>query len=59
MNIDFTDPLTILLVVAALIVVWLALRFVLKLAAKIFACGCAVIAVIAVILLVLAYAANS
>ena len=58
MNIDFTDPLTILLVVAALIIVWLALRFLLRLALKIFAWGCAVIAVIAVILLVLTYVSH-
>ncbi len=58
MELSWQDPLTILLAVAVLALVWLALRFVLKLAAKIFACGCAVIAVVAVILIVLTYATH-
>ncbi|GAB4536802.1 MAG: hypothetical protein Fur0018_27480 [Anaerolineales bacterium] len=52
------DLTTILLIIGALLLLWLLLRFLLKLATKVFACGCAVIALIAVALLLLAYAGH-
>ena len=49
MEIDLSqiDVMQILWIVGLLIVGWVVLRFVLKLAAKIFACGCSVIVLIA------------
>ncbi len=58
MNVSMPDPLTIVLVIAGIVLVWLLLRFLLKLAVKVFACGCAVIAVIGAALVLLALAAN-
>ena len=40
-------------------VVWVVLRFVLKLAGKIFACGCSLLVVAAVILILLQYLGKS
>ena len=47
------DLTTILLFIVVLLLAWVALRFLLKLAAKIFTCGCVVILLIAVGLLLL------
>jgi len=58
MNISMPDPLTVMLVIAGIVLVWLLLRSLLKLAAKVFACGCAVIALIGAALVLLALAAN-
>ncbi|RMF41087.1 MAG: hypothetical protein D6755_12925 [Anaerolineae bacterium] len=57
-QIPIPDLTTILLIIAALVLLWLLLRFLFKLAIKVFACGCAVIAAIAAILLLLAYAGH-
>ncbi len=49
------DLTTVLLFIAVLLLIWVALRFLLKLAAKIFACGCVVILLIAAGLFLLTY----
>lgn len=48
------SPLEILIAILAFIVLWVVIRFVLKLALKIFACGCVMILLLAVAL----FAAN-
>ena len=46
-----TDQITqIVLLILGLVVVWVVLKVFLKLAAKVFACGCSVIVAIAVLL---------
>lgn len=45
----------IVLLILALIVLWLVLRFLLRLALRVFACGCAVIAALAAVLILLHY----
>ncbi len=52
------DLTTILLIVGALLLLWLLLRYLFKLAVKVFACGCAVIVLIAAVLLLLTYMAH-
>ena len=49
---DYSQIMPIVWIVLALIVVWVVLQIVLKLAAKVFACGCSLIVAIAVILIV-------
>jgi hypothetical protein len=45
----------ILLLIAGLVVAWIILRFVLRLASRIFSLGCALIVILAAILLALRY----
>ena len=47
-----TQILWLIFIVA---IVWIVLRFVLKLAGKIFACGCSLLVVAAIVLLVLRF----
>ncbi len=49
-SINVTQIIWLVLIVAA---VWIVLRFVLKLAGKVFACGCSLLALVAIILIVL------
>lgn len=57
-NMDTDQIMQIVYLVAILAVVWIVLRIVLKLAAKVFACGCSVIVVIGIIAYLVRYFGN-
>ncbi len=52
---DTTQIMNIVYLVVGLVVLWIVLRIVLKLAARVFACGCSVIALVAIGLIVWNY----
>jgi hypothetical protein len=47
--------LPLLTIIAVIVIAWIALRFVLKLTARIFSCGCLTIAALAIFLIALRY----
>jgi len=55
---DTDQIMQIVYLVAILAVVWIVLRIVLKLAAKVFACGCSVIVAVGVIAYLIRYFGN-
>lgn len=55
---DTDQIMQIVYLVAILAVVWIVLRIVLKLAAKVFACGCSVIIAIGILVYVIRYFGN-
>lgn len=52
---DLNQIQQIIWLIAILAVVWIVLRFVLKLAAKVFSCGCGVIVVIGLLVFLFRY----
>jgi hypothetical protein len=49
---DINSPILIIAILIGLVVVWFVLRSVLRLTSRIFSCGCSVIVVIGILLIV-------
>jgi hypothetical protein len=50
---DNNSLIQIIVIIVGLVVLWVILRFVLRLTAKIFACGCSAILVLGILLFIL------
>ncbi len=56
---DTNQIMQIVYILLGLLVVWIVLRIVLKLAARVFACGCSIIVIIGILLVLWNYLGKS